>query len=266
MTHYINFFGMISLMASEQAFKPPNIFYSVSGKQAQEMQWTLEKWNKIDDSKYRMARLKLDQLYSDGETHISSETKLKKDSQKNPKDRFKLFLWGYSEAMEKRNEPYTNRDMSLWVALNSSKSPYNYEFIRMRYLYFTIENFGNDYSADLGERLIKADPKDYETIYAQSRNLSPDANKGRKKIFDYVDRLLVLNPNRASAYLAYIKVYNIDYIESDGKNIDAARKCVLYAQEYLKHTSYPQNSKKLDGMRAMIVKFNEAIQKAEKKP
>src|ERR1700722_19438599 len=151
---------------------PPHLSMAIPAKDAYRWKWTEENWTEDDDAANALERKRLDKLFADGYPHEEEAARLKKLALKSPNDRKALFAWGYVTYLSHHADRRRSLDFQLSEALTSAKPPFTHEFARMRFLAIADQFGANDYVVALGERLVTANPKDFDVMHILSRSLS----------------------------------------------------------------------------------------------
>ena len=226
--------------------------------------WTKEEWTTQGDAPLRAWREQFEARYMQTFVPVAVMEQYKQAALQAPQDRRKLFQWGYSAYLLYRREPERSTDLQLLRTLFKTKPPYSYEFMRMRYLVEVSQMLGNDQLTALGERLAKADPKDYVLRYYLSSSFRTDTPEGKRKELAYANELLQIDPNRSIGYAAVAHVYHTAWILSGAKDTASARLAVQNYQEYLKRELHPVRAGDRQLVQDIIDYLNKYIAKADK--
>ena len=134
----------------------------------------------------------------------------------------------------------------------------------MHYLVEVSQNLQDDHVTALGERLAKADPKDYILMSYLSSSYSVKDPEGKRKALWYANEMLHIDPNRANGYAAVAGVYHRIWIISHAKDMDAARLAVQGIKEYLKRETRPNLAENKKTAQLIMERLNHSIDEADK--
>ena len=140
--------------------------------------------------------------------------------------------------------------------------PYNYEFMRVRYLMVCHDGFSNDALIALGERLHEYDPNDYQTLYHLAVSISKDTPEARTKAFEYVDLMIKLKPDLATGYGIKAAKYYFYWVGKGhtekgsvvNDDVDDARLAVQWYEEYLRRETRdtPPVKQDIEGIKLVV--------------
>lgn len=243
---------------------PPPTLRQVPLDRAAQRLWTKETWTTEGDAPLRAWREQLESRYYAVDIPENIVEQYKQKSLKSPEQRRALFQWGYSAYLLFRRDPGHTRDLQLWSALAKTKAPYSYEFIRMRYLVEMSQGFHNAQITALGERLAKADPKDYTLMSYVCVSYLLNNPEGKRKALMYANEMIQIDPNRATGYAAVANIYYNVWIISNAKDTDAARQAVQGIKEYLKRETRPNQAENKKTNQIIMDRLNHSIAEADK--
>ena len=245
----IAYLALLSLLVGGQPEQepPPHLSMSVPAKMVASWLWTDQEIKPgADDLLLVALRKRLTSLYADGSQHDDKLALLAEASAQSPGDTKKTYEWGYANYLAMHFDRSRPRDFKLLQALNTSKSPATYEFLRMRFL-ATASMFGaNDYMIRLGERLAIYKPQDFEVIEMLSRNMDTDIPIARKKVLDYSKKLIAIDPDRPEGYASMAEVSYLDWLDSSLRDVNAAREAIRWIDEILKREHRPGRAKAIE--------------------
>lgn len=251
-------------LGPQAAPTPPPTKRAVPFDKASQWLWTKETWTTEGDAPLRAWREQLEARYLAVDIPVEVVEQYKQKALQSLLQRRALFEWGYSAYLLHRRDPGHTRDFELLQALLKTKAPYSYEFMRMRYFVNVSQNIVNTRLTALGERLAKADTKDYTLMGYLSKNFLLNDPEGKRKALGYANEMIHLDPNRATGYGAVANVYYSIWINSDGKDIDAARQAVQETKEYIKRETRPNMAYNKKAAQHLIDHLNHYIDAADK--
>ena len=248
---------------------PPPTKRAVPFDKASQWLWTKETWMPEGDAPLRTWREQLEARYYAVDIPVEVVEQYKQKALQSPQQRLALFQWGYSAYLLHRRDPGHSIDFQLLRILLKTKSPYSYEFMRMRYFVNVSQGIVNSQITAVGERLADADPKDYSLMGYLSKNFFLNSPEGKRKALRYANEMLQIDPNHATGYGAVANVYYNIWIISDGKDIDAARQAVQQTKEYIKRETRPNMADNKKAAQHLIDHLNhyiDAVEKSKSKP
>ena len=248
-----------------QSEAPPHLSMSVPAKMVASWLWTDQEIKPgADDMLLVALRKRLTSLYADGNQHDDKLTLLAETSAQSPGETKKTYAWGYATYLAMHFDRSRPRDFKLLQALNASRSPASYEYLRMRFL-ATASMFGaNDYMVRLGERLAIYKPQDFEVIEMLSRNMDTGIPEARRKVLDYSKKLIAIDPDRHEGYASMAEVSYLDWLDSSLRDVNAAREAIRWIDEILKHEHRPGRAKAIETVKRIRVRLVASLAPAQK--
>ncbi len=228
--------------------------------------WTQINWSTVDEPQFRAARLAVEMLFEDGREHADEVTTFKRDSESHPNDRLRLFKWGVAQYEAMFSTISRRPDPNFDAAIAAAKSPYTYEFMRMRFLASAPPQVRvNSFQVTLGQRLLEFNVRDRQVLYALCQSMDLSSPMGTAKATFYAKELMQLEPNRPVGYAELARLNWIAYMNSHGKNIDAAREVVKWGAEYMRRETRPVRRSDVERTSSIIERMKLVIAEDEVK-
>ncbi len=130
--------------------------------------WTKEKWTN-SDTPYKKIREAIGPLYRAKKLNDKQLGLYKKAALEKPKDALALYRWGYYgfcfALLQSDVTIGSGKIGRVTEYFQNGPSPHSYEYTRLRYLVLSYMLQSSPQMAELSERLLKRDPKDYFVKY-----------------------------------------------------------------------------------------------------
>ncbi len=206
----------------------------------QQWTWINQKWTD-SDKPYLQERNRIAALYRARKIGPQQLQKVKAQSLARPKNSVARFTWAYSvycysllQADRSTASGYVG-DVSRAMAVRPSPTasirapfvgpatPNSYQYARLRFLIACSSGgeggfpYGNGtYLRQLGERLLKRDPKDQGVKAFQIVNLRTGKPEDERKAIRYAHEMVTANPKDAGSYITLGFTYQYTYIGRKG--------------------------------------------------
>ncbi|HEY0073645.1 MAG TPA: hypothetical protein VGB77_06045, partial [Abditibacteriaceae bacterium] len=180
--------------------------FQVSDSPAQSLDerwaWTKEKWTS-NDAPYRKVRDAIRPLYHAKKLNDKQLKLYKQASLQKPKDPLALFRWGYYAYCLALLQPDdivgSSKVGPVRQAFESGPTPRSYEYTRLRYLVLSYLLQSGARMAELSERLLKRDPKDYYVKYYAVSHHFTGKPKDEALALKLATEMVEAEPKNASA-------------------------------------------------------------------
>ncbi len=196
--------------------------------------WTKEKWGG-DDKPYLRIRKDISALADAKKLNDTELMRLKKASWANLNDPVARFKWAYYAYCYALLQPDISEGSGKLAGVEQAfrfeKSPGSYQYTRLRFLVLSYLTQSGPELNQLGERLLKRDPKDVSVKYVEVTHLRNGDAKDQQRALQYAEQLIALNP-KEGAYYALLGATHTMLLYSENPHA-SAKSAIANYQRYI---------------------------------
>lgn len=205
--------------------------------------WATEPWTG-NDQPYEKIEAEVDKIFSQNKMTRALLTQYQTTADKKLKDPQAQFRWYYASLRARESHPAILQKIYPGPAvLERPAFPHSYQYSRIGFLVETEDGPSPNYK-DLGVRLLRQHPQDYELEYHLAICFDPSRSpEAKQEALTYAQDLIRMKPNDTRSYATLAHVYY--YCWSVSKNKDDADKAISAYQQYLQLGPRNVDSRKL---------------------
>lgn len=199
-----------------------------------EWKWTMQNWGG-NDKPYLVDRESIGELYKQKKLNDATLAQYKKASFAKKNDSLLRFKWAYYAYCYALLQPDISEGSGKLAGVEQAfrfeKSPGSYQYTRLRFLVLSYLTQSGPELKQLGERLLKRDPKDVSVKYVEVTHLRNGDAKDQQRALQYAEQLIALNP-KEGAYYALLGATHTMLLYSENPHA-SAKSAIANYQRYI---------------------------------